>query len=44
MQEEIFGPLLPIMAFDRLDQAIDMVNRLPRPLALYFFSNNAHNQ
>ena len=44
MQEEIFGPLLPIMTFERLDQAIDMVNRLPRPLALYYFSNNAHNQ
>jgi aldehyde dehydrogenase (NAD+) len=44
MQEEIFGPLLPIMTFDGLDQAIDMVNRLPHPLALYFFSNNAHNQ
>jgi aldehyde dehydrogenase (NAD+) len=44
MQEEIFGPLLPIMTFERLDQAIDMVNRLPRPLALYYFSNNARNQ
>jgi acyl-CoA reductase-like NAD-dependent aldehyde dehydrogenase len=44
MQEEIFGPLLPIITFDRLEQAIDMVNRLPRSLALYFFSNNAHNQ
>jgi aldehyde dehydrogenase (NAD+) len=44
MQEEIFGPLLPIMTFEKLDQAIDMVNRLPRPLALYYFSNNARNQ
>lgn len=44
MQEEIFGPLLPVMTFDRLDQAIDIVNRLPRPLALYYFSNDARSQ
>jgi acyl-CoA reductase-like NAD-dependent aldehyde dehydrogenase len=44
MKEEIFGPLFPIMTFEWLDQAIDMVNRLPRPLALYYFSNNVYNQ
>ena len=44
MKEEIFGPLFPIMTFDQLDQAIDLVNSLPRPLALYYFSNNAQNQ
>ncbi len=44
MQEEIFGPLLPVMTFDGLDQAIDIVNRLPRPLALYYFSNDARSQ
>ena len=44
MKEEIFGPLFPIMTFDGLDEAIDMVNRLPRPLALYYFSNDAQNQ
>lgn len=44
MQEEIFGPLLPVMTFDALDQAIDIVNSLPRPLALYYFSNDAHSQ
>ncbi|PCJ50592.1 MAG: coniferyl-aldehyde dehydrogenase [Gammaproteobacteria bacterium] len=38
MQQEIFGPILPIVAYDTLDQAIDYVNDRPRPLALYIFS------
>jgi coniferyl-aldehyde dehydrogenase len=38
MQEEIFGPILPILAYDRIEEAIDYVNRRPRPLALYLFS------
>lgn len=37
MQEEIFGPILPIISFDRIDEAIDHVNRNERPLALYWF-------
>ena len=37
MQEEIFGPVLPVVAYDSLDEAIDYVNRHPRPLALYWF-------
>ncbi len=37
MQEEIFGPLLPIVTYKSLDQAIDYVNDHPRPLALYYF-------
>lgn len=44
MREEIFGPLLPIMTFDRLDEAAEKVKTLPKPLALYFFSNNRRNQ
>ena len=40
MQEEIFGPLLPVIAYDNLSEAISKVRTLPRPLALYFFSNN----
>jgi acyl-CoA reductase-like NAD-dependent aldehyde dehydrogenase len=40
MQEEIFGPLLPIVSYDNLDQAIAFVNARPRPLALYYFDNN----
>ncbi len=41
MQEEIFGPILPIKAYDTLDQAIDYVNRGERPLALYVFAKDA---
>ena len=40
MQEEIFGPLLPVIEYDDLSQAIAFVNKLPKPLALYFFSRN----
>ncbi|WP_281556471.1 coniferyl aldehyde dehydrogenase [Thalassomonas sp. RHCl1] len=38
MQEEIFGPLLPIVEYDSLDDAITYVNDRPRPLALYLCS------
>ncbi|MBP7738652.1 MAG: aldehyde dehydrogenase [Spirochaetes bacterium] len=44
MREEIFGPLLPIMSFGKLDDAIAIVNRLPRPLALYYFSKSVKKQ
>lgn len=37
MHEEIFGPLLPLVPYDTLDQAIDYVNSRPHPLALYLF-------
>jgi acyl-CoA reductase-like NAD-dependent aldehyde dehydrogenase len=40
MQEEIFGPILPILEYENLDQAILSVNERPKPLALYFFSKN----
>jgi coniferyl-aldehyde dehydrogenase len=40
MQEEIFGPVLPILPYDSLDEAIDYVNRHPRPLALYWFGES----
>lgn len=38
MREEIFGPILPIRAYDTLDEAIDYVNRGERPLALYVYA------
>ena len=42
MQEEIFGPLLPVKAYQKLDEAIDYVNAHDRPLGLYYFgSDNA---
>lgn len=37
MQDEIFGPILPIIPYDTLDGAIAYVNARPRPLALYYF-------
>jgi coniferyl-aldehyde dehydrogenase len=40
MQEEIFGPLLPVLAYDKLDDAISYVNRHERPLALYWFGKD----
>ncbi|WP_394203167.1 coniferyl aldehyde dehydrogenase [Shewanella waksmanii] len=44
MQEEIFGPLLPIVEYDTLEQAISYVNQRPRPLALYIMSFNDATQ
>ncbi|XP_039696589.1 aldehyde dehydrogenase family 3 member B1-like isoform X1 [Pteropus medius] len=41
MQEEIFGPILPIMNVRGLDEAIDFINRREKPLALYAFSNSS---
>ncbi len=40
MQEEIFGPILPVLEYDRLSDVIDEVNKHPKPLALYLFTNN----
>lgn len=39
-EEEIFGPLLPIIEFDKIESAIDWVNKHNAPLALYIFSRN----
>lgn len=40
MQEEIFGPVLPVVAYDSLEEAVDFVNARPHPLALYYFDRN----
>jgi coniferyl-aldehyde dehydrogenase len=40
MQEEIFGPLLPVRTYSTIDGAIDEVNRRDRPLGLYFFGQD----
>jgi aldehyde dehydrogenase (NAD+) len=40
MQEEIFGPILPIIPFETPEQATQWINRLDKPLALYVFSEN----
>ncbi|MDE0955238.1 MAG: coniferyl aldehyde dehydrogenase [Pseudomonadales bacterium] len=44
MQEEIFGPLLPIMAYQHIDDVLGYINSKDRPLALYLFSNNKQLQ
>lgn len=41
MQEEIFGPILPIIVYDDLPTALHEAKRLPKPLAAYFFSEHA---
>lgn len=40
MQEEIFGPLMPVLTFDNLDDVIHKINSMPHPLALYFFTSD----
>ena len=40
MKEEIFGPLLPIVPYDRVEDALAYINRHDRPLALYWFGTN----
>jgi len=44
MQEEIFGPVLPVLTFDRVEEALDFVNTRPHPLALYLFSQDKQVQ
>ena len=40
MQEEIFGPILPVLTYEKLDEAIEYVNEHARPLALYYFDDD----
>ena len=40
MTEEIFGPILPVLPFGKLEEAVDFVNAREKPLALYLFSND----
>jgi coniferyl-aldehyde dehydrogenase len=44
MQEEIFGPILPVKFYRSLGEAIDYINDRPRPLALYLFTNDRRAQ
>ncbi|MGS0725255.1 aldehyde dehydrogenase family protein, partial [Shewanella sp. 0m-11] len=44
LQEEIFGPLLPVIPYDNLEEAIAYINQRPRPLALYLMSFNKDTQ
>jgi coniferyl-aldehyde dehydrogenase len=42
MEEEIFGPVLPVVTYRTLDEAIAYVNARPHPLALYYFDDDSH--
>jgi coniferyl-aldehyde dehydrogenase len=44
MQDEIFGPVLPVKTYGTLDEAIDYINSRPRPLALYYFGTSRARQ
>lgn len=44
MSEEIFGPVLPVLTFRTLDEAVEIVEAHPHPLALYFFSRDKEAQ
>lgn len=44
MQEEIFGPVLPLLSYHSMDDAISYINAHPRPLALYWFGNDARTR
>lgn len=43
LEEEIFGPLLPLLEYDDLDEVIGRINERPRPLALYLFDSDRKN-
>lgn len=43
MQEEIFGPILPVIVYDNLQEAINFINDRPKPLALYLFTKSREN-
>lgn len=43
-QEEIFGPLLPVLTYERIEEAIDYVNRRDRPLGLYYFGEDREEE
>ena len=44
MQEEIFGPLLPVKTISNSEEAMAYINAGPRPLAAYYFGNDAQRQ
>ena len=43
MQDEIFGPILPVVTYENNEDVIELLNSFPSPLALYIMSNNKNN-
>ncbi len=41
MQDEIFGPILPVKGYERVEETVDYINGKPRPLGLYYFGRDA---
>lgn len=41
MKEEIFGPILPIITYRSIDQAIEIIKSLEKPLVIYYFGQNS---
>lgn len=44
MQEEIFGPVLPVLSYEKIEEVINEINARPKPLALYLFSESKKRQ
>jgi aldehyde dehydrogenase (NAD+) len=43
MQEEVFGPIVPLLTYEHIDDVIEHISRRAKPLALYIYSNNPNN-
>ena len=43
MQDEIFGPILPVVSYKKNEDVTELLNSFPSPLALYIMSNNKNN-
>lgn len=44
MEDEIFGPILPIIEYENIEEVIDTIQQHPKPLALYVFSEDKEVQ
>lgn len=44
MTEEIFGPILPIISWDKIEDVVKYINDRPKPLALYYFGKDDKNR
>lgn len=44
MEEEIFGPILPVLEYQNLEEVISLIAKRPKPLALYYFTRNKENE